>query len=70
LEIYQKNTIGTAEIDIVLKILNRIDAQGYAQDMSEKNYRQALSELNASSLPEPAKDELKTIAAFLLKRQY
>lgn len=70
LEIYQKNTIGTADIDTVLKILNRIDARGYAQDMSESNYRQALSELNASSLPEPAKDELKTIAAFLLKRQY
>ena len=69
-EIYQKRTIGTAEIDIVLKILNRIDAQGYAQDMSEKNYRQALSELNASALPEPAKDELKTVAAFLFKRQY
>ncbi len=69
-DIYQKDTIEPADVATVLKILNRVDARGYVQDTSERFYRQALTELNATGLPEPAKDELKTIAAFLLKRQY
>jgi geranylgeranyl diphosphate synthase type I len=69
-EIYRKDTIGPADVATVLKILNRIDAKGFAQDTSERFYRQALTELNATGLPEPAKEELKTVAAFLLKREY
>lgn len=69
-EIYQKDTIEPADVVTVLKILNRLDAQRYVQDTSERFYRQALAELNATGLPESSKNELKAIAAFLLKRQY
>ena len=68
--IYQKKVIGPADIENVLHILNRLDAQGYVQGMSDKHYRQAISELNALNIPPSAKEDLWAIAAFLLKRQY
>jgi geranylgeranyl diphosphate synthase type I len=68
--IYQKDEIGPADAEDVLKILNRLDAQGYVQGTSDKFYRLALSELNAMPIPSSSKEELKAIAAFLLKRQY
>lgn len=68
--IYKKKTVGPADIETVLHILNRLDAQGYVQGMSDKHYRQALSELNAVNIPAAAKEDLQAIAAFLLKRQY
>jgi len=68
--IYKKKTVGPADIETVLHILNRLDAQGYVQSMSDKHYRQAISELNDVNIPPLAKEELKAIANFLLKRQY
>jgi geranylgeranyl diphosphate synthase type I len=68
--IYQKDEIGPSDALDVMKILNKLDAQGYVQGTSDKYYRQALSELNATNLPSSAKEELRTIAFFLLKRQY
>jgi geranylgeranyl diphosphate synthase type I len=68
--IYKKKTVGPADIKNVLHILNRLDAQGYVQGMSDKHYRQAISELNAVNIPPSAKEELRAIANFLLKRQY
>jgi geranylgeranyl pyrophosphate synthase len=38
--------------------------------MSDKHYRQAISELNDVNIPPSAKEDLQAIAAFLLKRQY
>ena len=68
--IYQKKVIEPADIENVLHILNRLDAQGYVQGMSDKHYRQAISELNAVNIPPSAKEDLRAIAALLLKRQY
>ena len=68
--IYKKKTVGPADIETVLHILNRLDAQGYVQSMSDKHYRQAISELNDVNIPPSAKEDLQAIAAFLLKRQY
>lgn len=70
LAIYQKEEVGPSDAADVIKILNRLDAQGYVQGISDKHYRQALSELNATNLPAAAKEELRAIASFLLKRQY
>ena len=68
--IYQKEAIDSADVENVLKVLNKLDAKGYVQNMSEKYYRQALSELKAAGIPQSAKEELKAIATFLWKRQY
>jgi geranylgeranyl diphosphate synthase type I len=68
--IYKKKTVGPADIENVLHILNRLDAQGYVQGMSDRHYRQAISELNSVNIPASAKEDLRAIANFLLKRQY
>jgi geranylgeranyl diphosphate synthase type I len=68
--IYQKKAIGNVDVENVLRVLNRLDAQGYVQGVSDRHYRQAISELNAVNIPSSAKEELRAIAAFLLKRQY
>ena len=68
--IYQKDKISPHDAEDVLKTLNRLDAQGYVQGTSDKFYHLALSELNSMPLPPSAKEELRAIAAFLLKRQY
>ena len=70
LSIYQKKVIGPDDVENVLHILNRLDAQGYVQGMSDKHFRQAISELKAVNIPSSVKEELRAIAAFLLKRQY
>jgi len=54
----------------VLRILNKLNARSYTQDMSKKYYNLALSELDNLDLPQHAKEELKTIAAFFLSREY
>ena len=69
-QIYQKESLSPADVKNVLHVLNKLDAKGYAQDMSGYYYRQALSELDAADIPKSAKGEFKAIADFLLKRKY
>jgi len=68
--IYRKRNVDNNDMEDVLKILNRLDAQGYVQGMSEKHFRQAASELTAADIPPSAKEEFKSIATFLLRRQF
>jgi len=69
-QIYRKQTIDPADVEDVLRVLNKLDAQRYTQDMSERYYHQALSELDALDISQNAKAELQTIATFLLNREY
>ncbi len=69
-QIYRKQTIDPADVEDVLRVLNKLDARRYTQDMSQRYYHQALSELDALDISQPAKAELQTIATFLLDREY
>jgi len=69
-QIYQNETMDPADVEDVLRILNKLNARSYTQDMSKKYYHLALSELDNLDLPQHAKEELKTIAAFFLSREY
>jgi len=68
-QIYQKETVSSVDVEDVMNILDRLDARGYAQDISKKYFDEALSEL-AADIPQPEQAELKAVAAFLLERQY
>ena len=68
--VYQKDEVSPLDAETVIKVLNRLDAQGYVQGTSERYYRQAIAELNAATIPPAAKEEFKAIASFLLKRQF
>ena len=69
-QIYRKESVGQADIDEVLSLLERTNARGYVQDVSRKYYQQALSELNALDILDASKAELEAIASFLLEREY
>lgn len=69
-QVYRKKTIEPADVEDVLRVLNKLDARGFTEDMSKKYYQQALSELDALDISQLARTEFQTIAAFLLSREY
>jgi geranylgeranyl pyrophosphate synthase len=69
-QIYQKEIIDRSDVEIVLQVLNRLNARGFAQKMSKTYFDKAISELNPLVISQEAKEELATIATFLLERQY
>jgi geranylgeranyl diphosphate synthase type I len=68
--IYSKETVDQEDADKVIKILNRLDAEGYSRSMANKYYNEALQELNVIDLDPSAMDELKETTAFLMSRTY
>lgn len=69
-QIYEKETIDAADIDDVMRLLNKADARGHAQATSMKYYHEAISELDAADISQPEKADLQAIAKFLLEREY
>lgn len=68
--IYSKESIDSEEIAQVRGILDAVGAQAYVQGKAEECYRQALTELDGLNLRSPAQEELRTLAAFLVEREY
>jgi geranylgeranyl diphosphate synthase type I len=69
--IYKKEgPLGPDDVQEVLRLLGSVDARGYVQDMADKYHRLALSELEATDIPQQAKEELRAIATFLLEREH
>ena len=67
---YSKEKIEPEDGVLVRDILDAVGAQAYVQEKAEEYYRQALAELDALSLRSPAQEELRTLAAFLIEREY
>jgi geranylgeranyl diphosphate synthase type I len=68
--IYRKEALDGDDLVSVPRILGRVGAQAYAQDVAQRYYDEALSELQSASIPSPAKEEFEMIADFILKRGY
>ena len=67
---YKRKRISYADVDEVLKLLDKLDAKAYAQEMSTKYYNDALTELNGLDISQTAKAELEAVAAFLFDRKF
>jgi len=70
LTIYQKGISEEGEVFEVIKALDSLGPQKYAQKMAEHYYLGSLEELRAMNLPAQAEDELRMIAAFFVERDY
>ncbi|HEY48908.1 MAG TPA: polyprenyl synthetase family protein [Dehalococcoidia bacterium] len=70
LRTYRKKRISYADVDEVLKLLDKVDARAYAQEMSTKYYNDALAELNGLDISQTARAELEAVAAFLFDRKF
>ena len=70
IRIYSQETIGEHDTSSVVNILNEVGAKEYASEMSKRYCDQALAELEATNITPSAKDELKSLAVFILDRSY
>jgi len=66
LRVYGKARISAKDIAQVLHILDSLGARGYAEQIREQYYLQALQELKVAGVPLSAQQELGEVAAFLL----
>ena len=65
----KKGTLGPGDVQEVLRVLEAVNARGYAESVSDTYHRQALSELEAGGIAQQAREELGAVATFLLKRE-
>jgi len=69
-KLYSQKSIEGEDITEVLKILDRLGARGYAEDLAEQYYCRALARLEATRLDTSRQATLKETACFLLKRDF
>jgi geranylgeranyl diphosphate synthase type I len=69
-ELYSQKSIGGKDITEVTKILDRLGARDYAENLAEQHYYRALAHLEATRLDTSRKAPLKEAACFLLKRDF
>jgi geranylgeranyl diphosphate synthase type I len=67
---YSQKSIKGEDIAEVLKILDRLGARDYAEDLAEQYYYKALVQLEATRLDTSRQAPLKETACFLLKRDF
>ncbi|MGA8849299.1 MAG: polyprenyl synthetase family protein [Dehalococcoidia bacterium] len=69
-ELYSQKSIGGKDITEVTKILNRLGARDYAENLAEQHYYKALAHLDATGLEASRQAPIKETACFLLKRDF
>lgn len=68
--IYQKEALDADDIEMVLRLLDKVNAREYAQSVAEKYYGDALTELDGMDIPRQAKEEFREVATFVLRREH
>ena len=69
-ELYAQKSIEGKDITEVTKILDRLGARNYAENLAEQHYNKAIAQLKATRLDTSRQSPLKEIARFLLKRDF
>jgi geranylgeranyl diphosphate synthase type I len=69
-KLYSQKSIEGEDITEVMKILDRLGARDYAEDLAEQYYCEALAQLEATRLDTSRQAPLKETACFLLKRDF
>jgi geranylgeranyl diphosphate synthase type I len=69
-ELYSQKSIEGEDITEVTKILDRLGARDYAENLAEQHYYKALAHLEATGLDASKQAPLKETACFLLKRDF
>ena len=69
-DIYEKPTIDDQDADTVTAILDRCGARDYCENLATDYLNKAIAILDSLSLDSAAKDDLRQIAQFLIRRDY
>jgi geranylgeranyl diphosphate synthase type I len=67
---YSQKSIEGEDITEVMRILDRLGAKNYAENLTEQYYHKALAHLEATGLDTSQQAPLKETACFLLKRDF
>jgi geranylgeranyl diphosphate synthase type I len=70
LRVYSQQTIAERDIASVKRILDRLGARRYASDVAAQYCRDALAELDETSISPSAKVQLRSLAQFMAEREY
>jgi geranylgeranyl diphosphate synthase type I len=68
--ILAKAALTEDDVKAVLRVLDECGAEAYCAELAATNYRDAIGDSAIMRLENPAMDELRAIAAFLLDRDY
>lgn len=69
-KLYSQESIEVEDVTEVVEILNRSGARGYAQDLEQQYYHQALTKLEAAGLDPSRRAPLSAAARFLMECDY
>ncbi len=67
---YRQPTISLDDLPAILDLLEEADARGATQAMAQSYHAAALEELAATGIENPAQDDLRRLASFLIHRSY
>ncbi|MHC1578442.1 MAG: polyprenyl synthetase family protein [Dehalococcoidia bacterium] len=68
--LYSQKSIEGKDIKEVIRILDKLGARDYAENLAEQHYHKALVQLEATGLATSKQAALKNIGCFLLKRDF
>ncbi len=69
-KLYSQESVEEEDVTEVVEILNRSGARGYAQDLEQQYYHQALTKLEATGLDPSRRAPLSAAARFLMECDY
>jgi geranylgeranyl diphosphate synthase type I len=69
-KLYSRKSIGDEDIREVMRILERLGARDYAENLAEQHYCKALAQLEATQIDTSRQAPLREIGRFLLKRGF
>ena len=66
-EIYSKRTVTSRDAEVVLQIMNSVEAYNYTVSMIDEYYDEAVKNLESVEIAPAIKNELGEVASFVLK---
>lgn len=69
-ETYKQDVLSDEDVDLILGVLDEVDAEGASQKIASKFKREALEELNKTGIQNESMDMLRTLTDFLVDRTY
>ncbi len=69
-ELYSQKSIEGERVREVMNILEQLGTRGYAEDLAEQHYVNALAQLEATGLDISRQAQLRELARFLIKRDF
>lgn len=68
--LYQQEMLTDADVEFALQLLEETDARRYAEDLARQHWQRAMDILARTGIDNPAQRRLRTLARFLVEREF